>query len=48
MIFHNFTSNHLALLFKGPLSWLNPGWQLSSTEPLTHSPPLGWGRELEG
>jgi len=27
--------------------WFKPGWQLSTTQLLAHSPPVGWGRELE-
>ena len=30
------------------LLWLNPIQQLSPTQPLTHSPWVGWGRESEG
>ncbi|KAK4805199.1 hypothetical protein QYF61_002441 [Mycteria americana] len=30
------------------VSWFNPSRQLSTTQPLAHSPPLGWGRESEG
>ena len=38
--------NYLMTL-KG-LSWFNPSRQLSTTQPLAHSPhPVGWGRELE-
>ena len=29
------------------VSWFNPSWQLSTTQPLTQSPPVGWGRESE-
>ncbi|KAK4810275.1 LOW QUALITY PROTEIN: hypothetical protein QYF61_015305 [Mycteria americana] len=29
------------------VSWFNPSWQLSPTQPLAHSPPVGWGRESE-
>ena len=29
------------------VSWFNPSWQLSTTQPLAHSPPVGWGRESE-
>ena len=25
-----------------PLSWFNPSQQLSTTQPLTHSPPIQW------
>ena len=31
-----------------PLSWFNPSWQLSTTQLLSHSPLVGWGRESEG
>ncbi|KAK4825191.1 hypothetical protein QYF61_024671, partial [Mycteria americana] len=29
------------------LSWFSPSRELSTMQPLTHSPPVGWGRELE-
>ncbi|KAK4827389.1 hypothetical protein QYF61_017794 [Mycteria americana] len=29
------------------LSWFSPSWQLSTTQPLAHSPSVGWGRESE-
>ena len=39
--FHYFLFiNHAIGLF-----WFNPGRQLSLTQPLDHSPPVGWGRE---
>ncbi|KAK4828390.1 hypothetical protein QYF61_026128 [Mycteria americana] len=29
------------------MSWFSPSRQLSTTQPLVHSPPVGWGREWE-
>jgi len=28
--------------------WFNPGWQLSTTQPLAHSPTMGWRENQKG
>lgn len=28
--------------------WFNASMQLTPTQPLAHTPPVGWGSELEG
>ncbi|KAK4822075.1 LOW QUALITY PROTEIN: hypothetical protein QYF61_009336 [Mycteria americana] len=38
----------LALTIAKALWWFSPSWQLSPTQPLAHSPTVGWGRESEG
>ena len=29
------------------MSWFSPSQQPSTTQPLAHSPPVGWGKESE-
>jgi len=38
----------LAIALGPAVLWLNPGWQLNTTQLLTHSSPGGWGEESEG
>ncbi|KAK4822676.1 hypothetical protein QYF61_019043 [Mycteria americana] len=33
--------------WESQVSWFSPSRQLSTTQPLAHSPPVGWGRESE-